>query len=170
MLMTKAHSVILVHQTSLAIAIQILKTRLYKPRQCDPLGGDSGMNVFEKGKKYNKNQEYAATGAYIIFEWTGPVEETNDLPFKKDYLIRQGSWRSIVPFGTSQHLRMTGIKASSTEWERFCHPAPWWFLIPSVKAAWLRRRAAAERASLCKILAGKPAIGVGVEPSAKYRT
>lgn len=161
--------IILTHRTSLAIAIKISKTRVFKPRQSDPLGGDSGMNVFEEGRTYYKKQEYGATGADIRFEWTGPCKEQKELPFDRDCLIRQNGWRSIVPFGTSKFIRMIAIKAELSEWEALCAPAPWWLFVQSNKNVWLRSKAAALENSVKRVLSDKPSIGVGVWPLERKR-
>ena len=156
--------IILYHVTGLRSAISILEEKVFHPNQEHPLGSDSGLNAFEVERKYNKDQCYNEEGTAVFFEWTGPYRNQDELPFEPNVLVRQGAWRSVIPFQSNRYLRMIRIEAEIKEWEALHKPAPWWLMLRSFKMRWLLRKAMITQIQVQNLLSVKPFIGVAIKP------
>lgn len=154
--------IVLKHVTSLACAIAIVRTGLFRPAYASPLAGDSGLNAFEVGRRYVRDQKLQCEVASLFLEWTGPVGTLNDFPLPKNTLVRQGGHRSIVPHGTDRHLRAIRIEAEPEGWRDLHRPAPRWLVMPALKARWLEQKGLAEKRRVEALLQCRPAIGVAV--------
>jgi len=83
----------LIHVCSIASCINILN-------------GDSGLNCFVDGEKFNKEQELTGEGAEIYIEWNGHFKYTSmneKFPLSPNILYIQPPWRAVIPFGTSKN-------------------------------------------------------------------
>lgn len=134
---TTGELLILQHYTYLYSALSILDEGYFRPCYDSPLAGDSGLNCFISDRPKNLRQEISSKEARIDFVWTGPVEENGlklNLPYPKDVLIYQGNWRSVVPFGSSCHLRLAGILAEDDVWKStWSKNSRWPWLFPRIR-------------------------------------
>jgi hypothetical protein len=87
------------------------------PKYSSPLAGDSGINCFIEGRKYNKGQCFGGVGAEIHMEWLQPLKEVSidePFPLKPNILYNQECWRAIIPAGTDRnHIRVIGFKITN---------------------------------------------------------
>ena len=154
-----SNSIILERVTSITKALKLIKTGVFIPSSIELSHGDSCLNCFERGKKYNREIEFSSIGATILFEWTGPVVELDDLPYPINTLIRQ-PWRSVVPSGSTKFLRAIDvIDIKKFSWEE-CFPAPGWLLLSSWKRRWLLRKIKEAQDELGNLLSSRPSIRV----------
>ena len=97
----------LIHICSAGSVFSILKEKRFIPAYESPLAGDSGMNCFIYGRKYNTNQAFFGCGACIFLEWLGGfVEVSIDEPFPlaPNVFHNQQYWRAVIPKGTKREL------------------------------------------------------------------
>lgn len=133
----------LIHETSLGIALDIIRTRCF-------LGGeimhDGGVNaeIVNHSKKGIVKGQAKMTGALIKFEWRGPIRVTSSENFYDPDILydqHQGDLsRCFVPIG-SQHLYLIGLELiGDSSWCSMI-PSPKFELInPNGWARWLRSK------------------------------
>lgn len=152
---TAEGELILQHYTYLHSALSILRKGHFRPCYDSPLAGDSGLNCFISDRPKNLRQMISSKEARIDFVWTGPVEENGlklNVPYPRDVLIYQGAWRSVVPFGSSRHLRLLGIHAEDDVWNNtWSESSRWPWLFPRIRIDVFRQsinRACSKRPSI----------------------
>ena len=111
-------TVILHHETSPRIALQIARTRCIR---AGPILGDSGLNVIipthANGEYFDGQAQNR--GAILIFHWNGPVSRAHFADgYPVDTLYDQHPHRGFVPVGTTNHLKLHGIQLNEGfNWE-----------------------------------------------------
>ncbi len=169
--------IILHHETSPRIAVQIARTRCCK---AGPILGDSGLNVIIPT---NANGGYYAgqaqnRGAILIFNWNGPVSRAHFADgYPVDTLYDQHPHRGFVPVGTTNHLKLVGIQLNKgVTWEMAVdvpefrtkgRKLAWAF---SKCPRWKRSQAALIEKEVEKILRGQPTMSVVFPENCIYKS
>lgn len=186
--------VIVRHETSPEIALQVIRTREF---WAGPILGDSGMNVeIEDHPSGYHNGQAESKGAFLRFDWDGVVvpgkflQKINELVMPADHLIDEMPHRGILPVGTGQgltgstaKLRLIGVEfavnidLSKMARERaefefrklFCLKMwrKWFFGLVGIK--FLGSGARNIQSEIDSIVKSKPQIMVVMPPYAPYR-
>ena len=108
------------HVCSVEDLLKIITEQRFRPIYPSALAGDSGINGYIEGDAFIRTQDIEGEGAELVIEWCGDV--INDLgsklkyPLQPNVLIRQGAWRSVIPFGTEKSfIKVVDFELDSDE-------------------------------------------------------
>lgn len=165
---------ILQHETDPACALSILRSCRFV---AGPILGDAGLNAFIVGHpRGNYRAEQAARrGAILEFEWSGPVS-TQDfgLYANQDVCYDQHPHRAFVFVGSSQHLRLVGLKLKSQDgWTGYVNRpeltvSTLWTWLQSRGENWVNKQAEMIAQEVEQALAQRPAVRIVLPQNSAY--
>ena len=165
---------ILQHETNPACALNILRTRRFV---AGPILGDAGLNAFIVGHPRGKYREEQAErrGAILEFEWSGPVSTQDYGVYPNlDVCYDQHPHRAFIFVGTSQHLRLVGLKLKSKDgWAGYVHRpkltvSTIWPWLQSQQKNWVTKQAEMIAQEVEHILAQNPAVRIVLPHNSPY--
>lgn len=165
---------ILQHETHPSSALNILRTRRFI---AGPILGDAGLNAFIVGHPRGnyRGEQAERRGAILEFEWSGPVS-TQDYGVYPDLDVcyDQHPHRAFVFVGTTQHLRLVGLKVKSENgWADYVHRpeltvSTIWPWLQSRRKNWVMEQAEMIAQEVEQTLAQKPAVRIVLPNSSPY--
>lgn len=172
--MQPAAPIPLEHETSMAIAITIARTKV---AFAGPILGDSGLNVIPVGlhhKPYISNQAQSR-GALMTFTWGGPIDTGSGAGgYPPDRLQDEHAHRAVVPVGTTKHLKLQSIALiGEASWLDVVQMPQWkigttirW--LNSLREEWKEEQAKRIEKEINSIVAQRPSISVHFPPGCIY--
>ncbi len=165
-------SVILRHETDPTTALEIMRTRRFI---AGPILGDAGLNacfINHPDGAYHPNQA-ERRGAILEFEWSGPVSSENYVSYPdRNVCYDQHPHRAFIFVGTTQHLRLVGLKPKEG-WISFVQRPD--FSLSAIgtwcrsrRAGWMTKQAGLIAAEVNSTLADKPPVTIVLPSSAPY--
>lgn len=137
-----------------------------------PLLGDAGLNACIEGVAYNPDQA-ERTGAFVDFEWTGPIKLGAYAEHEPNVLYDDRPHRAFVFVCTNRHLRLTGVRFSAgLSWrnavsvpsrpagERLLSASAWYAWVLSRSPEWLDEAATELESAMLARLAKKPPVSI----------
>ncbi|MBN3761328.1 hypothetical protein [Burkholderia sp. Ac-20365] len=155
---------VLIHETSPDIALSILRGRKFI---AGPILGDAGINCYIEGVDSYHPDQAASKGAFLTFEWSGPVEASRSISrHEPEVLYDERPHRAFVFTCTKKHLRVTGLSfREGHSFDGLVGQAPWYVLN---KPRWAEQAHAQIQTEVDRILREKPVISVVPPPDAPY--
>lgn len=170
-----AHRIVL-HRTSLERAIKIVSTGVF---QTSLSSGDRGLNGLLQGDSIRR-QAFVGDEVWLLFEWAGEIRDLaepspdfrpppapDDRPPNVLHREPERLWRVFIPAGTTQHLRVVGLKIEVGDKKLEDPGEEFWLRLPwaprrfTLFRAWRRREDLLRRRSeILALLAEKPQVVV----------
>lgn len=172
---TLSSPLLLQHETHPAIALKVLRTRRFV---AGPILGDAGLNAFivVHPRGNYRGEQAAQRGAILEFEWSGPVsaEDYGVYP-DLDVCYDQHPHRAFVFVGTTQHLRLVGLKLKSSDgWAEYVRRpvlslSTFWPWLQSRRGGWVKKQAQLIAEEVERILAERPPVRIVLPRSSPYQ-
>ncbi|MBW5286534.1 hypothetical protein [Burkholderia gladioli] len=162
-------SIKLTHETTPYVARAIIESGEFV---AGPILGDGGMNACIEGVSYHPDQAELA-GAFLDFEWTGPIESGARGEHEPNILYDERPHRAFVFVCTSNYLHLTGVRfRAGLSWrhavrvpsrpagtELFSLPA-WSEWMQTWSPKWLDKASAALETTMLARLSSKPLVSI----------